>query len=90
MFMPGNSLKGLVTTFGENEFNKGLFPYDTLDITIDSNENRLHKIQAKLNEILCNKDIYSKYDFDNTLTNSGISVRDYVTYLEDFKNYSSK
>jgi hypothetical protein len=58
MYMPGDNLKGLVTTFGDkNKANKGIFPYDTLDITIDSNENRYQRIQKKLNEILCNKDV---------------------------------
>jgi hypothetical protein len=92
MYAPGNNLKELVETFsgGEKFDNKGVFPYDILDIEVQADENIELQIQREVNKILENNDTYSKYDFDNSLINSGITVKDYVMYLKDKKNYDTR
>jgi hypothetical protein len=91
MYAPVGDLKTFVSSFSKNTTdNKGVFPYDSLDITINTNKNRYIQIQKEIKKILLTNDAFSKYDFNKSLKNTQLNVKDYAAYLEDRKNYNSR
>jgi hypothetical protein len=91
MYAPVGDLRTFVDSFSKNKSdNKGIFPYDSLDITINTNKNRYTQIQKEIKKILLNNEPFGKYDFNNSLKNTQVSVKQYAEYLEDRKIYKSQ
>ena len=78
LFVSPGPLKNFIKDFGtEGCDEKGIFPYEA--ITMDN-----------YNEVLSKSEPFSPEDFHSELNQSEISAKDYMMYLEDAKNFSSR
>jgi hypothetical protein len=78
LYSPCGDLRKLVETFGDG-MEKGVFPYDVLNVSAESRE----EMVIELNKILNTSQKFSWYDFYNKLTNTRISIKNYAEYLEE-------